>query len=685
MSRIFVRPLLLTIACSLTSLPALAQTAPTQSPTQPHNVILFVADGLRHFAPDTPFMPTFAQLRSTGVNFTNSHSIFPTVTTANASVIATGHYLGDTGIFGNAIFLGLPVPDATPVWNVESDITLPLINSLARGNILNEESLISTARKAGLRTAVLGKFGPALIQDITRNNSGITPDNVQTIFVDDITGAKASTATQRASVPLPSDFSRRLANDPYFKSTYFDNKTPDGDPQTPSRPSSNKEANVTQQRYLMDVLTRAILPSFTDRGNANRAPAPLPPFVVVFWSRDPDSTQHVQTDGPGLTPGINGPTTHLAFQNVDNNLKQLLNYLHATPDPNNPSKNLADTTDVFVTSDHGFGTVSRGVIDTNGTRCHTFAAQQRYDGVEPGDLPPGFLAIDLAHDLDLPLYSGDEATISSDGKRAQYTQLKLPAAASETAKYPASGALLGAPGTWENNAFHTSLIVIGGSLYTPLPSRPANNQPDPATPLIQKAVAALVTKPYVSGIFVDTDRFGPIPGALSLNDINLHGSALSPIPAVVVNFRTFATDPKNPNMTGVEIADTSYKQGQGMHGTLARHDTFNCMFAFGPDFKPNFSDPDPVSNADIAPTLAHILRLPLLQNAKGKLTGRVLSEALANGPAPRGTKPLTKASAPAANGIATILNYQSYTDDANRTTLYFDAAGFPNATNGLTP
>ena len=33
------------------------------------------------------------------------------------------------------------------------------------------------------------------------------------------------------------------------------------------------------------------------------------PFVLLFWSRDPDGTQHYQGDSlQHLTPGINGPT-----------------------------------------------------------------------------------------------------------------------------------------------------------------------------------------------------------------------------------------------------------------------------------------------------------------------------------------------------------------------------------------
>ena len=42
-------------------------------------------------------------------------------------------------------------------------------------------------------------------------------------------------------------------------------------------------ANVEQQRYFADATTKAILPMFKAAGK---------PFVLVFWSRDPDGTQH---------------------------------------------------------------------------------------------------------------------------------------------------------------------------------------------------------------------------------------------------------------------------------------------------------------------------------------------------------------------------------------------------------
>ena len=77
------------------------------------NIIVFVADGLRAAAVSPERAPTFAKVRDTGVNFANSHSLWPTITTVNAAVIATGHLVGDTGDSGipsTRVFQSQPPP-----------------------------------------------------------------------------------------------------------------------------------------------------------------------------------------------------------------------------------------------------------------------------------------------------------------------------------------------------------------------------------------------------------------------------------------------------------------------------------------------------------------------------------------------------------------------------------------------
>src|SRR2546427_44421 len=67
-------------------------------------VIVFVVDGLRPDAITHELTPTLFRLRSEGVDFTNSHSVFPTVTRVNAAAIGTGMHPGSTGILGNQMY-----------------------------------------------------------------------------------------------------------------------------------------------------------------------------------------------------------------------------------------------------------------------------------------------------------------------------------------------------------------------------------------------------------------------------------------------------------------------------------------------------------------------------------------------------------------------------------------------------
>ena len=133
----------------------------------------------------------------------------------------------------------------------------------------------------------------------------------------------------------------------------------------------------------------------------------------------------------------------------------------------------------------------------------------------------------------------------------------------------------------------------------------------------------------MGGLFVN-DEYKNVPGALPSSTIRLIGSSLTPTPTIAVTFKTFSTDPKQPIMSEVEIADYVLQQGQGMHGSFGRGNTFNFMAAIGPDFKKQFVDQAPISNADIAPTFAQILGFDIA--SKGELKGRVLREALAGGP-----------------------------------------------------
>jgi len=646
------------------------------------NVLIFVADGLRYGSVNPTDAPTLFKLRQEGVNFTNSHSLFPTFTTPNAAAIATGHYIGDTGDFSNTIYTGFPASSAggSPTPFTENDAVLADLNAQFQGsfdasdpdtfsfyNFLDEETLLQIARQAGFNTAAVGKLGPTLIQDVSQGTRDPATGKVppaQTIVIDDSTG-------RTGGVPLNQEILDRLTQAGLSTTAPDRGNGIDPNDATKNQQRNNfsgtnttagtLQPNLVQQQYFADATTKAILPQFAkDYGTDGKQ------FAMVYWSRDPDGTQHNQGDSlNSLTPGINGATSKAAIQNADRNLAQIIAELKAEILPDGSSA--YDHTDIFVTSDHGFSTISKQLTDAQGTKVNDYAASLTYPGVNPGFLPPGFVAIDIANRLGLSLFDPDATVKDSAGKATSYQPIDP-----TKGQRPANGnGLIGGTGAFPDGANPPDAKVVvaanGGSdlIYVP----------DHDLETVKKVVDFLSKQSYTSGLFVD-DSFGSISGTLPLSSINLKGSAQTPTPAIVLNFKTFSTDPNNPIQSGVEIADTGLQQGQGMHGTFGRSDTFNNMAAIGPDFKQSFTDNAPVSNADVAVTLLDILGLPVSQN--GDLIGRVVREALVGNPDTVKSSVGVLKSEPNSEGVSTYLNYQKVGD-----TKYFDAAGYAGRTVGL--
>src|SRR5258707_12074358 len=146
-------------ALSLSALLLLAACADNEP--QPRNLILFVPDGLRAMQVSAETAPTMAALRDRGVNFANPHSIFPTFTMPNASAMASGHQLGDTGLYGNTFYTAVPIAAAngTTTPFIEVDAVLGELNRHFDGNFISEEAILHAAYARGFGTAALGKHG----------------------------------------------------------------------------------------------------------------------------------------------------------------------------------------------------------------------------------------------------------------------------------------------------------------------------------------------------------------------------------------------------------------------------------------------------------------------------------------------------------------------------------------------
>ncbi len=625
--------------------PAALAVVFAQDAPKPRNAIIFIADGLRHGSVNPMDTPALYRVRSEGVYFANSHAVFPTQTMPNAAAIATGHYPGDTGQFANQIYIGYPLfangslgqRPGTMVPDVEDPLVIADMNHQFGGNYMREASLIAFARSYGYNTATIGKTGPGAAQDLSEAAAMRgTMRSPSTIILDGATGTPNGIPLMAETVALLK--AAGLAPAPPARNQ------PTGTNTTPG----TRAANVDEQQWFADAVTKAILPAFAKSSE---------PFVLAYWSGDPDLTQHAQGDSLNqLSPGINGPTSKAAVQNADRNLKQILDYLDANPD-------IRDSTNVFVTSDHGFSTVSRRDVDASGRATRSYSASLRYtdaDGrqeVNDGFLPPGFLAIDLARALDLRLFDPEQQT--GDGRYARVDPSISQPSAGVRRRPTGGAALLGGTGRI-GLPIDATVIIAQASIYVPSNDRG----------LVRRIARFLATQDYVGGLFVN-DRLGQVGGALRMSDAGLMGGATTPKPAIVVNFKSFALDPTNPHMSGVILGGVR-QHGQGDHGSLTRANTFNNMAAMGPDFKKRFVDQSPVSNADVQPTLAHLMKMKIPQ--LGDLRGRVLAEALAGGPATVRFAPGVARSRPSSEGYSTVLMYQV----ADRR-IYLDEACFTKA------
>ncbi len=259
----------------------------------------------------------------------------------------------------------------------------------------------------------------------------------------------------------------------------------------------------------------------------------------------------------------------------------------------------------------------------------------------------GFVALDLAKALGLPLIDPD------DGYKAV-----------GDGTHPRGGnGLIG------GDKDHPKVVVAanGGSDLVYIPDG------DPA--IATKVVDALLAQDYVSGLFVHS-RFGEIPGTLPLSEIALEGARGD---AGAGDRRQLPLVRHDLRRAGALRRDgLRHRPAAGPgHARLVqprRHLEFHGRSS-APTSAPASSIPPRRAMPTSAARSTALLRLE--PRDKGKLAGRVLTEAMPGGALPE-VKSFTVVSDPAANGLRTVLDVQAVGD-----VKYFDAAGFPGRTVGL--
>jgi arylsulfatase A-like enzyme len=265
-------------------------------------VIVFVVDGLRPDSITVEDTPTLFRLRAEGVDFVDSHAVFPTVTRVNAAALVTGLQPGTSGILGNQMYV--PAVDPARAFGTDDHRSLLALDHATGGRLVLGPTLAERLHAHGLGLAAVssGSTGSALLTN-PRAPAGIG------VLVNGYLDAGRTVA-------WPPDVSAAIL-------ARF------GPAPAKGAGADRYDAPVT---WTQRVLREYVLPE-------------LRPAVVVNWLTEPDHTQHHL--------GVGSPAARAALRHDDREIARVL----ATLD----DLGLTASTSVFVASDHGFTANTAGV------------------------------------------------------------------------------------------------------------------------------------------------------------------------------------------------------------------------------------------------------------------------------------------------------------------------------------
>lgn len=551
-------------------------------------VILMIWDGLRPDVITKENTPVLFQLKNSGTFFADHHSSFPTVTMNNANSLATGHYAGDTGFFGNKIWR----PDilgTQPISVQEEDVLTDLDKPAEGKPLLYVETLLQVAERKGLKTVQMGKDAPAILQNIKPNNQNIilTETKIHPMSFLNSLKKKGYILPKRyySSVErLPKD------NDSIFKkNTQVNIKTLDGKMplQDNADPNTATEGNYKNaNEYLMALYVREILTNFK-------------PDLSVMWFNEPDSTAH--------TYGIGTKAYYNALRNQDRLLGSLIYSLN--------KMGLADLTNLIIVSDHGYSTVS---ADYNTFPLRDLRNKQIGEISKNGYSASGSVRIvELLKKAGFKAYDGkgcvfNPTLVGMFQDRSLLADIKTDQDGKICNK--GKGVLYNSANYFVPQKKEPGDIIVAGNngsafLYVV----------DKDEKTVKNAVKLLQSRVEFDSIFVDPS-YGDIPGTMSMQTIRYFDQVQGRNPDILVSM-SYDTNQSINGLPG--IAYSASDLGRGSHGSLSPFDIKATLIAYGPDFKKEYTNNLPSANVDVPVTIANLLKLPL-----NNRVGRPLLETL---------------------------------------------------------
>ena len=284
------------------------------------HVVLIIWDGMRPDFINAENTPNLQALIQRGTYFANNHSVWPTTTEVNGTVLATGAFPAHSGVVANREFR----PEIDPRGPVATEAleTLRKGDELSGGKYLRVPTVVELARLAGESTAVAGTKPVALLQD---------------------------RSTTRPAGPRSGDrlcreeFSDRVAGTDHG-----------GAPDAFSSLQGRLQRPEAEYRWQPLDLTRALVEHLWHEEI---------PRYSVLWLSDPDFPQHVSAPGH--------PVALAGIHDSDSNHGAVIAELS--------KRGQLDKTDIFVVSDHGFSTIEHTVDSTKYFTDHGVAVSRQFN------------------------------------------------------------------------------------------------------------------------------------------------------------------------------------------------------------------------------------------------------------------------------------------------------------------
>ena len=274
-------------------------------------VLIIGIDGLQPSQVTPGLMPNLSALAARGVSFANHHSVFPTVTRVNSASMVTGRQPGGHGLAANTLLVREYDPHRV-IQALRPDLDRVME---ATGGVLLAPTLSELLATAGLEfiSVNAGSSGNAFVQNPH-------PD-----------GGGGATIHPEFTIPasLGTEVDARFGGWP-----------------------PKRRPDLARISHAMKIYRSVV---FSD----NR------PDVALFWSSEPDSSQHAS--------GVGSEMANRALRHVDAELGILFEELQRTGQD-------ADT-NVIVVSDHGYSTVSETVPVESVLREAGFPTVERPGGV----------------------------------------------------------------------------------------------------------------------------------------------------------------------------------------------------------------------------------------------------------------------------------------------------------------